>query len=62
MRRWKFIGPDGVHQFCYKKLSNLYGSVALEHEKTLECGTVPEWITAGRAILIKDAKRKVSSN
>ena len=61
--RWKFTGSDGVHRFCYKKLSKPYGRVALDLEETLKLGTVPEWLKAWRAILMKDAKKgKVSSN
>ena len=61
--RWKFTGSDGVHRFCYKKLSKPYGRVALDLEETLKLGTVPEWLTAWRAIQMKDAKKgKVSSN
>lgn len=37
--------------------------VTLDLEETLKLGTVPEWLAAWRAILMKDAKKgNVSSN
>ena len=57
----KAPGPNGVHGFWCKKLSNFFGKTTSELQKTLGSSTVP---TIGRTILImNDAKKgKVASN
>ena len=64
MASWKVTEPDRVHGFWYEKLSKRHGKIATELQKTLERGTVPEWLKIGRTILImKDVKKgKVASN
>ena len=63
MAHWKFPNPDGVHGFWYKKLTELHGRVAAELQKLLASGTVPEWETVGRNVLIiKDAEKRTVPN
>ena len=58
MASWKTAGPVGVHGFQYKKLSKRHGKIDTELQKTLESGTVPEWLMIKRTLLImKDAKK-----
>ena len=58
MASWKTSGPVGVHGFRYKKLSKRHGKISTELQKNLESGTVPEWLTIRRTLLImKDAKK-----
>ena len=63
MASWKVPEPDGVHGFWYKLLK-LHGRIATELQNTLRSGTVPEWLTIRRTVLImKDSEKgKVASN
>ena len=64
MASWKSPGPDGVQGFWFKKLTNLHGRMANELQSTLESGSVPEWLTVGRTVLImKDVRKgRIASN
>ena len=64
MSNWKAPGPDGVHGFWFKKLSNLHIKLTEFLQEALDTGIVPDWMTLGRTVLImKDrSKGRIASN
>ena len=64
MSNWKAPGPDGVHGFWFKKLTNLHSRIAEHMQDCLQDGSVPDWLTVGRTVLIlKDRnKGRIPSN
>ena len=57
MKNWKAAGPDQVHAFWIKQLSNLHERLAIQLQLAVERG-VPEWMGTGRTVLIMKDKEK----
>ena len=49
---WKASGPDMVQGFWLKNFTGLHHSIANQLQVCLDCGSVPGWMTKGRAVLI----------
>ena len=64
MANWKAPGPDGVRGFWFKKFLSLQVLLTAALQDCIDKGTVPNWMTEGRTVLIqKDpAKGTVASN
>ena len=55
---WKAPGTDMVQGFWLKNFTSLHQSIANHLQSCLECGSVPEWMTKGRTVLImKDPEK-----
>ena len=60
---WKAPGLDGIHSFWFKKFTSLHRRLALEMNRCLQNGQVPEWMTKRKTTLIqKDPKKGTAPN
>jgi Reverse transcriptase (RNA-dependent DNA polymerase) len=57
MKNWKAAGPDQVHAYWIKQLSNLHERLAKQIQLAVERG-IPEWMGKGRTVLIMKDKEK----
>ena len=57
MKNWKAAGPDQVHSYWIKQLSNLHERLAKQFQLAIERG-IPEWMGMGRTVLIMKDKEK----
>ena len=55
---WKAPGPDGVQGFWIKQLTGLHTKMAQYLNECLETAQTPDWMTAGRTVLIQKDKEK----
>ena len=64
MSNWKAPGPDGVHDFWFKKLTNLHGRITNYVQDCVVTVKVTAWLTLGKTVVImKDPlKGSVASN
>ena len=51
LNNWKSPGPDCVHNFWIKHLTNLHSRLASQIQAVVD-GEVPDWLTLGRTVLI----------
>ena len=51
---WITQGHDGIHGFWFKKFPSIHDKLALEMNRCLQEGHVPEWMTKGKTTLIKN--------
>jgi len=51
LNNWKAPGPDCVHNFFIKHLTSLHNRLASQIQAVVN-GTVPDWLTLGRTVLI----------
>jgi len=51
LNNWKSPGPDCVHNFWIKHLTNLHGRLASQIQDVVD-GEVPNWLNLGRTVLI----------
>jgi len=63
MNNWKAPGLDQTHGFWIKHIMNLHSQIAVHFQSVLMNGP-PEWMTAGRTVLVvKDTvNQKVMSH
>ena len=57
MNNWKAAGPDQVHAYWLKKLTNLHERLAQQMQQAIE-GGIPQWMGTGRTVLIMKDKEK----
>ena len=58
MLDWKSPGPDGVHGYWIKNLSNLHNSIALQLDRCLQENNLPKWMVTGKTLLcIKEIQK-----
>ena len=64
MPNWKAPGPDNVQGYWLKNLTPLHDKLVVYLEECLDSGVVPDWLTKGRAVLIRKDKAKgnIASN
>ena len=55
---WKTPGHDGIHGFCFKKLTSIHDRLALEMNRCLQDVQVPDWMTKGKTTLIQKVPSK----
>ena len=51
MPNWKSPGPDGVHGYRIKNLSNLHNSIALQLDRYLPKNNLPKRMVTGKTLL-----------
>ena len=51
MPNWKSPGPDGVHGYWIKNLSNLHNSIALQLDRYLPKNNLPKRMVTGKTLL-----------
>ena len=49
---WRGAGPDGIHNFWIKHLTNVHDQLASQIQHILDGGGIPKWLTEGRTVLI----------
>ena len=58
MPNWKAPGPDGLHEFCLKKLTPFYQAMVKHLDDRIQTGDIPNWMVESRTVLIqKDATK-----
>ena len=58
LSNWKSPGPDGVQGYWIKNIKSTHPILAAMFNDSLITGTVPEWLTKGRTVLIMKDKTK----
>ena len=60
---WKSPDHDGIHGIWFKKVTSIYGRLALEMNRCLQGAQVPKWKTKGKNKLIqKDPSKGTAPN
>ena len=58
MKNWKAPGPDGLQGFWIKSFTACHERMAVQLQRCLDTGEVPDWLTKGKTVLIMKEKEK----